>query len=75
MSQSTLVARLLMSILTLGLPALLLLRIGRNLMTKKRFIPQFTRALPYLIVFVVIWACGEVVGYVIGPGNALSQVE
>ena len=74
MSRSTLVARLLMSVLALGLPALLLLRIGRNLMTKKRFL-QFTRALPYLTVFVVIWACGEVVGYVIGPGNALSQIE
>jgi hypothetical protein len=55
MFRSTLVARLLMSILALGLPALDLLRIGRNLMTKKRLIPQFTRALPYLIVFVVIW--------------------
>ena len=74
MSRSTLVARLLMSILTLGLPALLLLRIGRNLMTKKRLM-QFTRALPYLIVFVVIWAWGEVVGYVIGPGDALSRIE
>ena len=64
-----------MSILTLGLPALLLLRIGRNLMTKKRLIPQFTRALPYLIVFVLIWACGELVGYLTGPGDALSRIE
>jgi Glycosyl transferase family 2 len=67
--------RFLMSVLTLGLPALLLLRIGRNLMVKKRLIPQFARALPYLTVFVLIWACGEVIGYVTGPGDALSQVE
>jgi hypothetical protein len=68
-------ARLLMSILTLGLPALLLLRICRNLMAKKRLTVQFARALPYLTVFVVIWACGELVGYVIGPGDALSRIE
>jgi hypothetical protein len=64
-----------MSILTLGLPALLLLRIGRNLMTKKRLIKQFIRALPYLIIFVLIWACGELVGYLRGPGDALSRIE
>jgi hypothetical protein len=64
-----------MSILTLGLPALLLLRICRNLMAKKRLTVQFARALPYLTVFVVIWACGELVGYVIGPGDALSRIE
>ena len=75
MCRSTLVARLVMSILTLGLPALLLLRIGRNLMTKKRLIPQFIRALPYLIIFVLIWACGELVGYLRGPGDALSRIE
>jgi hypothetical protein len=57
------------------LPALLLIRIGRNLMAKKRLIAQFARALPYLTVFVLIWALGELVGYVMGPGNALSRVE
>jgi glycosyl transferase family 2 len=75
LSQSKSVARLLMSVLTLGLPALLLLRIGRNLMMKKRLIPQFARALPYLTVFAVIWACGELVGYLMGPGDALSRIE
>jgi hypothetical protein len=75
LSRLTPMARLLVSVLTLGLPALLLLRIGRNLMAKKRLIPQFARALPYLTVFVVIWACGELVGYVMGPGDALSRIE
>lgn len=75
LSQSKPVARLFMSVLTLGLPALLLIRIGRNLMAKKRLIAQFARALPYLTVFVLIWALGELVGYVMGPGNALSRVE
>ena len=73
--RSTVVARLLMSVLTLGLPALLLLRICRNLMAKKRLTVQFARALPYLTVFVVIWACGELVGYIVGPGDALSRIE
>jgi glycosyltransferase involved in cell wall biosynthesis len=75
LSRLTPMARLLMSVLTIGLPVLLLLRIGRNLIPKKRLIPQFARALPYLTVFVVIWACGELVGYIMGPGNALSRIE
>jgi hypothetical protein len=73
--RSTPLARLLMSVLTLGLPAVLLLRICRNLMAKKRLTVQFARALPYLIGFVVIWACGELVGYLMGPGDALSRIE
>ena len=75
MSRSTPAARLLMSVLTLGLPALLLLRICRNLTAKKRLTGQFARALPYLTVFVVIWAFGELVGYLTGPGEALSRIE
>ncbi len=73
--RSTLAARLLMSLLTVGLPALLLLRICRNLIVKKRLTVQFVRALPYLMVFVVVWACGELVGYALGPGDALSRIE
>src|SRR5262249_48922486 len=66
--------RLAMSALTFALPPLLLYRMARSTAQKHR-LPQFMRGLPYMILFVLIWACGEVVGYLFGPGSALSKIE
>jgi hypothetical protein len=68
-------ARWAMCALTLALPPLLLFRIVRSLAMKKRLLPQFIRAFPYLAVFLLIWAWGEMVGYVSGPGDALLRIE
>jgi hypothetical protein len=74
-TQVQLAARWAMCGLTLGLPLLLLVRIVKNLTLKKRLLPQLARALPLMTVFVLIEACGEVVGYTCGPGDALSRIE
>jgi hypothetical protein len=68
-------ARWVMCAFTLALPPLLLARIARSLAMKNRLLPQFTRALPYLAVFLLIWAWGEMVGYISGPGDALVRIE
>jgi glycosyltransferase involved in cell wall biosynthesis len=68
-------ARWAMCVLTAALPPLILFRIGRNLAVKKRLFPQFIRALPYLTVFALIWAWGEMVGYARGAGDALPRIE
>ena len=36
---------------------------------------EFIRASPVVIDFIIIWAVGEGVGAVLGPGNALSRIE
>jgi hypothetical protein len=64
-----------MCVLTLALPPLLFFRIARGLFMKKRLLPQFIRAFPYLAIFLLIWAGGEMVGYFSGPGEALRQIE
>jgi Glycosyl transferase family 2 len=64
-----------MCALTFGLPPLLLFRIARSLFMKKRLLPQFIRAFPYLALFLMIWAWGEMVGYIFGPGDALLRIE
>src|SRR5260370_25457275 len=74
-SQVQLAARWAMCGLTLALPPLLLIRIVRNLTSKKHLLPQLARALPLITVFVLIGVCGEVVGYTLGPGDALSRIE
>jgi hypothetical protein len=61
--------------MSLALPALLVARALRNVMGKNQFVRQFAWALPYMIIFALIGACGELVGNVCGPGNALARIE
>jgi hypothetical protein len=74
-TRDQLAARWAMSVLTLALPPVLLFRMVATLVIKKRLFRQFIRALPYLTVFLLIWAWGEMVGYISGPGDALLQIE
>jgi glycosyltransferase involved in cell wall biosynthesis len=52
------------------LPPLLLWRLSQQIFIRKRHIKQFCFCLPYLILFTIIWASGEVVGYAIGSGDS-----
>jgi hypothetical protein len=61
--------------MTLVLPPLLLLRIIGGVLAKRRLRAELMAALPNLGAFVVIWAAGEMVGYLFGSGRALSQIE
>jgi len=56
------------------LPVVLLARIVRSVRAKRDDLP-LVAAMPWLAVFVLIWAWGEAVGYAFGPGNALAQIE
>lgn len=67
--------RLAYSLATLALPALLLVRISRNTLRKSEYRKSLLMSLPLLILFVVAWAAGEVVGYLAGPGDALGRVQ
>ncbi len=57
------------------LPALLTFRLVRAARRKASISNQTLRAIPYLFVFFVIWAVGEAVGYVSGPGESLRAIE
>ncbi len=58
------------------LPLLMAWRVSRDvLFEKKRFYKEFILAVPSLAVFLVSYALGEFVGYLLGPGNSLSKVE
>jgi hypothetical protein len=63
------------AIATLALPALLLLRISRNVLGNPAYRNSLLMSLPLLVLFVVAWAAGEVVGYLAGPGDALGRVQ
>jgi hypothetical protein len=57
------------------LPALLTFRLVRAARRKASISAPALRAVPYLLVFFVIWAFGEAVGYLRGPGESLRAIE
>lgn len=60
---------------TPALPLLLLGRIGGAVLKRRRHLPEFSRALPILTVFLLVWAFGEAVGALLGAGRSLELVD
>lgn len=55
------------------LPAVQVMRMGRQIMRKGRHASQFVRCLPQVGLFYLSWSVGEFVGYLLGPGGSLKQ--
>ena len=68
------VGRVIRVVGSLLLPPLLLFRIFRRVRASGSHRLELVQSLPLLILFVSAWASGETVGYVAGPGDALSRV-
>lgn len=60
---------------TIILPPLLLYRSIKQIKAKNRLSSEFRSALPILLVFYIIWSYGEMVGYILGKGDALARIE
>jgi glycosyltransferase involved in cell wall biosynthesis len=60
---------------TLVLPVLLLLRSLRSVALKPALRKGFFSSIPVLFLFYVIWAWGEIIGYLLGGNDALRQLE
>jgi hypothetical protein len=60
---------------SLALPALLTLRVTRTAVAKRRHLGRFAACLPLIGLFHTVGAAGEMIGYLIGPGDSLSRVE
>ncbi len=69
------VRRLIYGVGSLALPALLTLRVTRTALAKGRHLGRFAASLPLIALFYTVGAAGEMVGYLIGPGESLSRVE
>jgi hypothetical protein len=57
--------RLIYSILSLGLPIVLLLRMGRTAWSRRAHFTKFVGALPIIVALLISWSIGESVGYVV----------
>jgi hypothetical protein len=67
--------RLIYGVGSLALPALLTLRVAKTVFQKKRRLGLFMVTLPLVGLFFTVGAAGEMIGYLIGPGDSLSRVE
>ncbi len=57
------------------LPPVLFARIVRRVLMSGRHHRELVKSLPLLVMFVCVWAAGEAVGYVAGPGDSLARVR
>jgi glycosyltransferase involved in cell wall biosynthesis len=57
------------------IPLLLLGRIARTVIRKRCRVGEFVRSLPLTVPAVTVLVAGEWVGCLLGPGNALTEVE
>ncbi len=57
------------------IPVLLLARMTRTVIRKRCRVAAFVRSLPLTVPAVTVLVAGEWVGCLLGPGNALKEVE
>lgn len=57
------------------LPLLMMQRIAQEVFRKKRRRKEFLLSLPLMTVFLLSYALGEFIGYLLGPGKSLIKVE
>lgn len=58
-----------------AVPPLVLARMTSQILRKKRHRLKLLQAAPLLVVFTGVWAFGESVGCLFGPGQSLSKIE
>ncbi len=67
--------RLIYGLGSVALPALLTLRATRTVLAKRRDRARFAACLPLIALFFTVGAAGEMIGYLVGPGDSLGRVE
>lgn len=58
-----------------ALPAVLLGRIIARVARKRRHLRELALSSPMLVIFTAVWAAGEAVGALLGPGRSLHEVR
>lgn len=57
-----------------ALPPLLMYRTVARVLAKRRYRVQLLLSIPLLVLFIISWTAGEVIGYWTGPADSLSRV-
>jgi hypothetical protein len=57
------------------IPALMALRSARVVLPKRRHRKEYLLSIPLLIILYSAWVAGEMIGYLLGPGESCSQTD
>jgi GT2 family glycosyltransferase len=68
-------ARITWALKSLALPPVLITRIIRDVRSRRRHRAQLLAAFPLVVFFSVVWAIGELVGYLTGPGDSILRIR
>jgi len=74
-SELSFIKRIMYSMLCLFLPLLLMFRLCVNVLPKGRLRKKFILSTPMLFIFTIVWAIGECLGYLFGPGDSLLYIK
>ncbi len=67
--------RILIGLAAFALPVVVFIRVLKNIISKRKHLPELIKSLPMLVAFSISWGVGEIVGYWFGGGDALSRVR
>lgn len=73
LSEKPLLSRLPFLGIAVVLPAVQLMRLGRQVINKGSHAGKFFQCLPQVGLFCISWSVGEFVGYLLGPGTSLKE--
>ena len=62
-------------VLSVVLPTLVVTRVARNALKRPKYVRSAVQSMPALSCFALAWGVGECVGYLLGPGNSLVEIE
>ncbi len=74
-ARASLPSRVFRSAVSLFVPPLLMGRIAARVVRKRRHLKKLLLTSPLLAIFTMVWAIGESVGCLLGPGQSLRKVE
>jgi len=57
------------------LPFVLVARAVRNVWRRPQYLRRFIPSFPLVVLFSFQWAVGELVGYLIGPGDSMVRIR
>jgi glycosyltransferase involved in cell wall biosynthesis len=60
---------------SVALPAVLVVRLTRNVLRRRLHVREYVLAFPLVLLFSVMWSVGEFYGYLAGPGDSILKVR
>jgi hypothetical protein len=68
-------ARAAFCILSIAVPAIILVKLSHNVLTKRRLVGVFLKVLPVTLLLILFWYFGELTGYITGRASKITETD